>query len=88
MKINWKIRIKNKIFWTALVPAILLLVQVTAAVFGFTLDLGALGSKLLDVINAVFSLLVILGVVTDPTTKGVGDSERALSYEEPGGDGA
>ena len=38
--INWKVRIKNKNFWIALIPAVLLLVQVIAAVFGYTLDLG------------------------------------------------
>lgn len=82
-KINWEVRIKNKAFWVAIVPAILLLVQVSAAVFGFTLDLGELGNKLLDVVNAAFAVLAILGVVTDPTTKGVSDSERALTYTEP-----
>ena len=82
-KINWLVRIKNKAFWVALIPAILLLVQVIAAVFGFTLDLGDLGDKLLDVVNAVFTVLVILGIVTDPTTSGVSDSKQALTYTEP-----
>lgn len=81
--INWTVRIRNKQFWVAIIPAILLLVQVVASVFGFTLDLGDLGNKLLDVVNAVFSVLVILGIVTDPTTKGVGDSTKALTYAEP-----
>lgn len=81
--INWMVRIKNKAFWVALVPAVLLLIQVVAAVFGFTLDLGDLGNKLLDVVNAAFSVLVILGVVNDPTTEGVSDSEQALTYTEP-----
>ena len=81
--INWTVRLKNKQFWVAIIPAVLLLVQVVAAVFGFTLDLGELGNKLLDVVNAVFSVLVILGIVTDPTTKGVGDSTKALTYTEP-----
>lgn len=81
--INWKVRIKNKYFWIAITPAVLLLIQVIAAVFGFTLDLGDLGNKLLDVVNAAFSVLVILGVVTDPTTAGVGDSEQAMTYTEP-----
>lgn len=81
--INWTVRIKNKSFWMAIIPAVLLLVQVVAAVFGFTLDLGDLGNKLLDVVNAVFSVLVILGVVTDPTTQGIGDSKQALTYNEP-----
>lgn len=81
--INWTVRIKNKTFWLSLIPAVLLLVQVVAAVFGYTLDLGPLGDRLLDVVNALFAVLVILGIVTDPTTKGVGDSSQALTYEKP-----
>ena len=61
--INWIVRIKNKNFWLAAIPALLLLVQTVAALFGFTLDLGEIGDKLLAVVNAVFALLVILGVV-------------------------
>lgn len=83
MKINWTVRLRNKAFWVALVPAVLLLVQVVAAVFGYMLDLGELGNKLLAVVNAVFALLAILGVVTDPTTAGVSDSKQALTYEAP-----
>lgn len=81
--INWKVRIKNKSFWIALIPAVLMLVQVVAAVFGYTLDLGDLGNKLLAVVNAVFAVLAILGIVTDPTTAGLGDSDQALTYEAP-----
>lgn len=81
--INWKVRIKNKAFWVAIIPAVLLLVQVVAAVFGFTIDLGDMGNKLLDVVNAAFTVLAILGVVTDPTTKGISDSANALTYTEP-----
>lgn len=81
--INWQVRIKNKNFWLTFIPAVLLLIQVVAAVFGFTLDLGDLGNRLLDVVNAAFSVLVILGVVNDPTTEGVSDSEQALTYTEP-----
>ena len=83
MNINWTVRIKNKTFWLALIPAVLLLIQVVAAVFGFTLDLGNLGDKLIAVVNALFAVLVILGIVTDPTTEGVGDSTQALTYTEP-----
>ena len=83
MNINWTVRIKNKTFWLALIPAVLLLIQVVAAVFGFTLDLGDLGDKLIAVVNALFAVLVILGIVTDPTTEGVGDSTQALTYTEP-----
>jgi len=86
MQINWKVRIKNKAFWLALIPAVLLLVQVVAAVFGFTLEGDALGGRLLDVVNALFAVLAILGVVNDPTTAGLSDSARAMSYERPRSD--
>ena len=82
-KINWKVRIKSKTFWLTVIPALLLLVQVVAAVFGFELDLGDLGNKLLAVVNALFSVLTILGIVTDPTTAGVSDSAQAMTYTEP-----
>lgn len=82
-RINWKVRIANKTFWLSLIPAALLLVQVVASVFGFTLDLGELGNKLLEVVNALFAVLAILGVVNDPTTEGLSDSSRAMAYEEP-----
>lgn len=85
--INWLVRMKNKTFWIALIPAVLLLVQVIAAVFGYTLDLGNLGNKLLEVVNAIFALFSILGIITDPTTDGVSDSEQALTYTEPKKDG-
>ena len=81
--LNWTVRFKNKTFWLAFLPALLLLVQVAAAVFGFTLDLGELGDRLLDVVNALFAVLALLGGVADPTTKGVGDSAQALTYEKP-----
>ena len=83
MKINWLVRIKNKNFWIAIIPATLLLIQVVAAVFGFTLDLGDLGNRLLAVVNAAFAVLAILGIVTDPTTRGVSDSDQAMTYEKP-----
>ena len=83
MKINWLVRIKNKNFWISLIPALLLLVQVVASVFGFNLDLGELGNKLLAVVNAAFGVLTILGIVTDPTTKGISDSDLAMTYEKP-----
>ena len=83
MNINWKVRIKNKNFWIAVIPALLLFIQVVAGVFGITLDLGDLGNKLLAVVNAAFAVLAILGIVTDPTTAGISDSDQAMTYETP-----
>lgn len=81
--INWVARFKNKAFWIALIPALLLFVQVVAEVFGFTFDLTDIGNKLLEVVNALFAVLAILGIVVDPTTVGVKDSSQALTYTEP-----
>ena len=81
--VNWPVRVKNKTFWITFIPAILLLVQVILNVFGVTLHFGDLQNKFLDVVNAVFAVLVILGIVVDPTTKGVSDSTQAMTYTTP-----
>ena len=81
--INWKVRAKNKNFWLALIPAALLLIQAVAAVFGYELNVGNVGQKLIDVVNALFVVLCLLGIVNDPTTEGIEDSTLAMTYEEP-----
>lgn len=83
MSINWKVRIKNKAFWVALIPALLLLIQQVCAVVGVQLDLGELQAQLVAIVGTVFAIIAILGIVADPTTKGVGDSEQAMTYTEP-----
>ena len=81
--INWKVRLMNKQFWLSLIPALALCAQAIAAIFGWEIDLSTVVGKLLAVVDAVFTLLVVLGIVVDPTTAGVGDSVRALGYSEP-----
>ena len=81
--INWKIRLKNKQFWLSLIPALALCAQAIAAIFGWEIDLSTMVGKLLTAVDAVFAVLVVLGIVVDPTTAGVGDSVRALGYEVP-----
>lgn len=83
MEINFKVRAKNKSFWLALIPAVLLLVQVVLAPFGYNWDYGVLNQQLAAIINALFAVLSIVGVITDPTTKGFSDSTRALGYTMP-----
>lgn len=83
MNINWKVRVRNKAFWLALIPALLLLVQQVCAVVGVQLDFGQLQDQLTAIVGTVFTLLAILGIVADPTTAGVGDSEQAMTYTEP-----
>lgn len=81
--INITTRIKNKTFWLTLIPAVLLLVQVCAAPLGYQWDFGILNEQLAAIVNALFAVLAILGVVVDPTTAGFGDSKRAMAYEKP-----
>lgn len=82
MKINWKVRLLSKKFWLAIVPAILLLLQAVATPFGYKWNFADLGVQLTGIINAVFAVLTILGVVTDPTTAGISDSRQALQYDQ------
>lgn len=83
MKINLKVRFKNPVFWLTVIPA--------AVTFIYTV-LGAVGvvpaisqDMIVNIVTALVSALTTLGVLVDPTTKGVGDSERALGYDTPGG---
>ena len=81
--INWKVRVKNKWFWLALIPAVLILLRSIAALFGYELEIASVGDRLSAVIEAIFTVLAILGIVVDPTTEGVQDSKLAMTYEEP-----
>lgn len=81
--INWKVRFANKQFWLSFVPAVLMLVQVVAKLFGFELELEGISAQLLDIVNALFAVLALLGVVTDPTTEGTADSAQAMEYIAP-----
>jgi len=91
MNINWKVRFKNPTFWIGLVGAvgapILAYLGITAADLTTWESVGGVAQTaianpyLLGMV--AFSVLSFLGIVTDPTTKGLGDSERALGYDEP-----
>ncbi|AZF90822.1 holin [Streptococcus phage CHPC879] len=72
--INFKLRLQNKATLVALVSAVFLMLQQ----FGLHIP-----SNIQDGVNTFIAILVILGIVTDPTTKGIADSERALNYDEP-----
>ena len=74
MKINWKLRFKNKATLAAIVATALLLAQQ----LGFKLP-----DNINDVANTALTLLVLIGVISDPTTAGLSDSSRALTYTEP-----
>jgi phi LC3 family holin len=66
-----------------MIPAVLLVIQVIANVFGYQPNFGDLGNKLAAVVNAVFGLIAIIGIVEDPTTEGIADSRQAQAYEKP-----
>lgn len=75
--IDWKKRFSSKAFWLALIPAVLLLVQVVAAPFGYQWDFALMNEQLTAIVNALFAVLAILGIVVDPTTPGVTDPQHA-----------
>lgn len=81
MKINWKLRFQNKTTLTAIVLAIVALVYQVLGLCGVIP--GVSESQIVEVVGMVINLLVLLGVVVDPTTSGVTDSTAALDYEAP-----
>lgn len=81
--INWKVRFKNKAFWMAFIPALVILIQMALGIFGIDISLDGITGRILAFVDALFAVLVIVGVVTDPTTNGVSDGENGISYEEP-----
>lgn len=82
-KINWKVRVKNKSFWLAIIPAVLVVVQLIAGWFGIPIATELIGDQLAQLVNGVFTVLIILGIVTDHTTDGIGDSKQAMNYDKP-----
>lgn len=84
MKINWKLRLQNKAtLWAVISLAVSIAYRVLDAAHvipPFTADF------VLEIAADGLSLLGLLGVIVDPTTAGVGDSERALGYEQPWAD--
>lgn len=75
--INWKLRLQNKATLIALLGAIFLMAQQ----FGLEIP-----KNIQDGVNTFVYILVLIGIVNDPTTAGVSDSNRALDYHEPSED--
>ncbi|MDU8953663.1 MAG: phage holin, partial [Streptococcus sp.] len=80
-KINWKVRAKKKSFWVAIVSAVALFINNITGAFG--LDYSAQVESGVDIVSTILTLLAGLGIVTDMTTKGIGDSEIAQTYSKP-----
>ena len=83
MKINWKVRLKNPAFWVTVIPAIITVIYAVLALFDVIPNVAE--ETLVNGFMAVMSVLATLGIVVDPTTKGLNDSDRAMNYDEPGG---
>lgn len=79
MKINWKERLKNKTFILSLAGLIVAFIyQIMALCFDFVPKVTE--TEVISVIGIVVNLLAMMGIIVDPTTKGINDSERALTY--------
>jgi phi LC3 family holin len=66
---------------------VIVLIQLVASLFGFEIDLSDISGKLVAIVDAVFVILAILGIVVDPTTKGFGDTKLVQGYTEPRDEG-
>nr|WP_315057855.1 phage holin [uncultured Lysinibacillus sp.] len=81
MENNWKVRLKHKQFWVSLIALLLVLANQTAGIFN--VDITIYNAQITAVSETVLSILGLLGIIIDPTTKGTSDSERALNYDKP-----
>lgn len=84
MNINWKLRFQNKTTLTAVILALVALVYQVLGLFDVVPKISQ--DELTTVIGMVINLLCLLGIVVDPTTDGVSDSARALTYDTPRAD--
>ena len=82
MKLNLKVRLKNPVFWLTIVPAIIALVYSILGMLDIVPSIAE--STVTELLTTIITVLTTLGVLVDPTTKGVADSERALTYVKPG----
>lgn len=82
MRINWKVRLQHIPFLLGLFSLLLLLAQQVVAIFGYDFT-GVMSEQMSSILNTVLSILVLMGVIVDPTTRGTSDSERALMYRRP-----
>lgn len=81
LKINWKVRFKNKVFLTSFIS---LIVGFVYSMLGlFDIFPAITKNSILLIVDQVLTFLGLIGVIVDPTTAGLGDSDRAMSYEEP-----
>ena len=80
MKINWKVRFKNKIWLSAFIGAIVVFAFTMCRLFGVETPLDEY--DVTRTVEAILTTLVLIGVLQDPTTPGVNDSDLAMTYGE------
>ena len=81
MKINWKVRFKNRVWLGSFLSLIIGFVYSLLGLFDVLPEVTE--NAVMQLINQVLTFLGLIGVLVDPTTAGLGDSLRAMSYEEP-----
>ena len=81
MKINWKVRFKNKVWLGSFLSLIVSFVYSMLGMFDIFPDVTR--NSVVELLNQILTFLGLIGVLVDPTTAGLGDSERAMGYEEP-----
>ena len=81
MKINWKVRVKQPAFWIATIPVMITFAYSVLAFAGFTPSITQ--DTVQNLFIALVALLAQFGIIVDPTTKGINDSDRAMTYDKP-----
>lgn len=81
MKLNLKVRVKNPVFWLTIIPAVIAFIYSIIGIFGIVPSISE--DVVVNALTAIVTALTTLGVLVDPTTSGVSDSERAMTYDEP-----
>lgn len=81
MKMNWKVRFKNPTWLTMFISLLVGFVFNILKMFDVVPTITE--NQIMEVVSQVLTFLGLIGVLVDPTTKGIGDSARALNYEEP-----
>ena len=81
MRINWKLRLKNKVTLSSLIALAVAFIYQILAMFGIIPKVPM--TEVLDAISVLLEILAGLGIIVDPTTKGLHDSDMAMEYEVP-----
>lgn len=81
MNINWKVRLRSGPFWVGLISLVLTFVYTLLNMAGIVPQFEQ--KQVMDIVIMLLQILAFIGVVSDPTTKGIGDSEQAMGYREP-----